>query len=129
MSRKECSTGKGTLYASWNPARRAEVLGQVHQETRLALSRLCSARRSDRVIEIPPTYAEPPVSIRSALSLSDSIRSTLSLSGSVGSRRPGPYPPPLSYQLVFWVQIVVHQPHTMFSTMPQLYFPPGMRSR
>ena len=29
MSRKECSTGKGTLYASWNTARRAEVLGQV----------------------------------------------------------------------------------------------------
>ena len=81
------------------------------------------------MIEIPPAYAEPPVSVRSALSLSVSIRSTLSLSGSVGSRRPGPYPPPLSYQLVFWVQIVVHQPHTMFSTMPQLYFPPGMRSK
>ena len=72
-----------------------------HQETWLALSRLCSARRSDELIEIPLAYAEPPVSVQSMLSLSGSIRSMLSLSGSVGSRCAGSYPPRPSYQLVF----------------------------
>ncbi len=32
----------------------ADCFPCLHQETRLALSRLCGARRSDRAIEIPP---------------------------------------------------------------------------
>ena len=48
--------------------------GSMHQETRLALCGLCRARRSDRAVEIPPAYTEPPVSVRSALSLPGSTR-------------------------------------------------------